>query len=336
MSAGEPMDTPHLHVAQSPSLSPGGASAPRERFKRVRAAARRLESFPTLNRLIRPVLLWAWDLAWQPSIRIRMLRGGPLAVLDLDIGQFTVDLRDKGLAWPLYRYREYEPSERRVMERLVTPGMQVVDIGAHFGYHTRLLAGLIGETGRIVAIEAEPDNFVILERNLEGDAGRNVIAVNVAASDRETRLKLAIHPSNRGMHHIVSGSTDLGTITVPARTVDEIVADFGLQPRFIKMDIEGAEMAALLGMSRLLEADELTFLAELNASALDKAGTSSDALLAHFADRGFHLYSLESGGRLRRTDPNSLLKQADRAPNISFVAAKGRAALSRILEANKQ
>ncbi len=73
------------------------------------------------------------------------------------------------------------------------------------------------------------------------------------------------------------------------------------------MDIEGGEVAALHGMATMIDGEDMTFLAELNGAALERAGTSSAALLTEFADHGYQFFSVETGGRLSRTSQETLL-----------------------------
>lgn len=302
-------------------------TGPKPRLAWVRSTAHRLETLPLLHRTVRPVLRWAWDFLWHAIIHIRVLRGGPAAVLDLDVGEITVDLRDTRVARPLYRYREYEPDERSAMRQLIMPGMHAIDIGAQIGYHTLLLSQLVGDDGRVLAIEAAPDNFSLLEHNIQHNGIANVTTVNVAVADRPNQLGLAIDPSNLGVHHVVMSTPGTDTIAVPAETVDSVANRERLRPQFVKMDIEGGEVAALHGMATLIHGEDMTFLAELNRVALETAGTTSAALLAEFANHGYQFFSVETGGSLSRTSQVALLAAASRRPNLNFVAARGSALL---------
>lgn len=281
-----------------------------------------MESFPTLNRAARPVLRRAWDIAWKPAIWMRMRRGGPLADLALDVGVLTVDLRDTGVAQPLYRYREYEPDERAIMRRLVLPGMDVLDIGAQVGYHTLLLSKLVGEDGTVLAVEASPANYDLLLRNMSVNAATNVTALNVAASDMRGQLDLSIDPRNLGAHRIVVDKSVKTTVSVPANTIDDIVQSRDVHPRFLKMDIEGSELAALRGMSKLLDTPDLVILAELNRIALTQMGARPVQLLAELEATGFALFLIEHGG-LRAVTVADLVAASEYRDNVNFIAAKG-------------
>lgn len=302
------------------------------RFASVRAVASRMESIPEVNRILRPALVRSWDAVWGLAIRLRVRRGGSVQELDLDVGKLAINLNDRGVAWPLIRYREYEAPERLTMSRLLQPGMHAIDIGAHVGYHTLLLSRLVGETGRVVAIEAAPENYTLLRRNLGSNRATNVTALNVAASDQEGEALLEVDHRNLGAHHLVSERHDGETVAVTAQRIDEVAGDLDLRPDFLKMDIEGAEVAAIRGMSTILAAPDLALLTELNRPALQRAGSSPDALLAALERYGFAFFQIEGNGEVRRSSSDALLRATAHRANVNFVAAKG-AALVRISDA---
>src|SRR5437763_1822635 len=66
----------------------------------------------------------------------------------------------------------------------------VVDIGAHIGLYTIISSKRVGFNGKVIAIEAHPENFEILNRNIQLNQLTNVIALNYAVYSEEERLKL--------------------------------------------------------------------------------------------------------------------------------------------------
>lgn len=60
----------------------------------------------------------------------------------------------------------YEPDVCATIERIVKPGWVCVDVGAHVGRITHLLADLVGPAGCVVAFEAHPVNVEQLRHNL--------------------------------------------------------------------------------------------------------------------------------------------------------------------------
>ena len=66
----------------------------------------------------------------------------------------------------------------------------VIDVGAHLGRHTIIASKRVGQTGKIVAIEAHLENFKMLNRNIKLNRLTNVIPLNYAVYSNETKLKL--------------------------------------------------------------------------------------------------------------------------------------------------
>src|SRR5260370_22397812 len=63
-------------------------------------------------------------------------------------------------------YNEFEQMETRVVERLLRPGMTVIDAGAHHGLYTLLASKRVGGAGRVIAIGPSPRARERLEKNL--------------------------------------------------------------------------------------------------------------------------------------------------------------------------
>jgi len=82
-------------------------------------------------------------------------------------------------------YGQYSESEVAMMRNFAREGSTVVDVGANIGDLTLPLSNMVGETGRVLAIESNPETFNVLCANLALNSIRNVRPVNafVAASD---------------------------------------------------------------------------------------------------------------------------------------------------------
>ena len=66
----------------------------------------------------------------------------------------------------------------------------VVDVGAHIGRYTLIAANRVGRNGKVVAVEANPDNFEMLNNNVKLNRLTNVTSLNYAAYSHETKIKL--------------------------------------------------------------------------------------------------------------------------------------------------
>jgi len=122
----------------------------------------------------------------------------------------------------------------------------VLDAGAFIGTFSIWAAKLVGNEGTVIAIEPDEKNFRQLQQNIKINNLHNVIAINKGLWEFNGTLLFA--PNQSVSSSFISGETDSRSIQVPVDTIDNIVAEFKLHKlNFIKMDIEGAEIKAIIG-----------------------------------------------------------------------------------------
>ncbi len=141
----------------------------------------------------------------------------------------------------------YEFDKQILFEKYVKPGMVVYDIGANAGFYTLLSAVLTDSTGKVFAFEPVPQNIFYIIKHLEINKITNSVVVEKAVSDKTSKLKFDLS-SNPSMGHF----SENGKIEVEAISLDEFTKQGNPLPDLIKMDIEGAEFAALKGAKEIL------------------------------------------------------------------------------------
>ena len=127
----------------------------------------------------------------------------------------------------------------------------VLDVGAGIGAEALLFSRLAGKAGRVVSIEAHPSTYARLVDLCKVNALDNVTPLQLAVGDADGEVVLsdvAHHLQNK-----VVSSAEAG-IRVPARRLDDIAAELDIdRVDLLKMNIEGAEVQALVGMGSLLD-----------------------------------------------------------------------------------
>jgi FkbM family methyltransferase len=131
-------------------------------------------------------------------------------------------------------------------------GDVVVDMGAHVGTFSIRAAQIVGADGLVIAIEPEPNNLNLLQRNIEVNGLQNVIIVGKGVWSKRGNLRFYL--SEQTWQHSclsqVTGSNEYTEIEVD--TLDNILREIGVKKvNFIKMDVEGAEIEALKGMDEV-------------------------------------------------------------------------------------
>ena len=124
-------------------------------------------------------------------------------------------------------------------------GQTVVDVGAGVGTEVWAFSRLVGETGRVICIEADPVACRYLSKTVKVAGLSNVVIINKAVSSSEGSVRLSQNPSSVS-NSIVVGSND--GLFVHATTLDCLLDDLQVDKvDYLKMNIEGAEVAALEG-----------------------------------------------------------------------------------------
>jgi FkbM family methyltransferase len=190
---------------------------------------------------------------------------------------------------PKYDYKAYCPinkndllsmtiREDEIIERFNPKrGDIVIDIGAHFGRYTIIASKRVGLNGQVVAIEADPNNFEMLNRNIELNKLTNVIALNYAVYSRPAKIKLYLAGQESG-HTIYStvmsdrAQSEEKFVDVEANTLDLLMQSNGIKQEdvnWIKIDVEGAEYEVLKGATNILsKSKDISLLIEIHNLSL--------------------------------------------------------------------
>jgi FkbM family methyltransferase len=163
-------------------------------------------------------------------------------------------------------YQAYEPDVTAFLSRNVQPGHVVIVVGAHVGIHVLYIAKLLDRRGDVYAIEAWPDNFEALVRNIEHNAHclLRAKALNAAICNHTGLATLSMGATD-GTHHLTTKG-ETATCQVGCTTLDRFVSESALLPDLIVIDVEGAELRVLQGAANVLAQCRSTLLIEHHAS----------------------------------------------------------------------
>jgi len=171
--------------------------------------------------------------------------------------------------------QEWEKLVTLLFRKVVRESDIVVDLGANIGYFTLLAARLVGERGKVYAFEPEPINYGLLIKNIEINGYDNIIPVRKAVSNTSGAVKFFLDRGDTGGHTIYRPEDRKEFIQIESVTLDDFFKDKSPHIDVIKMDIEGAEAAALKGMEGIIrENNNLRLFVEFNPQAIGRSGTS--------------------------------------------------------------
>lgn len=206
----------------------------------------------------------------------RRLPGAPDTSRLLTTRVFAGPLRGAYLAMPRlerpsFALGTYERHVVRAMRTLVRPGDVVYDVGAHVGYISLVLSRLVRRQGLVVAFEPDIANGVLLEWNLRQNSTSNYRIVHAAVAATPGQVSFASFSKYSAVGHILRPETpgDADVVTVQAVSLDSVAFGTGEPPpSFVKIDIEGGELEALTGASRLLAEYRPAVLVEVRSGDL--------------------------------------------------------------------
>jgi FkbM family methyltransferase len=213
--------------------------------------------------------------------------------------------------WQARLRRSRYPYEfRSTIESLVTPGDTVIDVGANVGQYSVLFSGLVGREGRVLAFEPVPRTFEVLRAVLDGLGASNVDPHRVALGDRDGRMTMtevfdADGLPDPGLAH-ATPSDDQGSVEVSVARLDALRAGpipFG-RCSFMKIDVEGAELAVLRGAARALATDRPAVMVEVDRGMSARYGFTPKETIAFLAGMGYE-----------RSEP----EEATRGPSMLFL-----------------
>ncbi len=220
------------------------------------------------------------------------------------------------------RFLEYngacEPEVVHLMRRVIRPGDFVIDGGANIGFFTLVMSRLVGDQGHVEAFEPSTVNFKKLRANLELNKVENVTVVNRALWREDTEVML--HQGvDSGLSSLMPIANTLTRTPVGGLTLDKWCLAYDQAPRLLKLDIEGAELQALIGAAKMLTRGIDFVTCELNPEAMDRFGSTQSDLRDYMASKGYSTFLMaEDGSRPAMMQRDQAITLVGNYANILF------------------
>ncbi|UCL88108.1 FkbM family methyltransferase [Pseudomonas sp. HS-18] len=252
-----------------------------------------------------------------PRVMRRLFRtaSGQAVVDDFDGAfQMRLDLAEhmqRRIFWTGYYNREIVA----LLDKLIEPGMVVLDIGANIGEITLVAAKRTTERGQVIAFEPMSAIADQLEEHVQSNSLEWVTVVRAGLSDHcgEAAIYNACaqwddSEPNRGLGSLYADQPNAKPVqSIALLTLDDYLQKAPIKRLdIIKIDIEGAELPCLKGALDTLRRFRPMLIIELQAETSKNAGYEQTDILDLLAGLGYEFQSIGQNGRLERLARNDL------------------------------
>lgn len=221
-----------------------------------------------------------------------------ITIKDLPLGLRLHAYKRDAVGRGLYRRKVHEANlTKLLLTRFANSAERnFIDVGANIGYFSCLLSKLAGPAGKVLAIEPEPQNLKLLERNIKINNVTNVVVHPCALGASQGVAMLGLYkPSNRGRHSLLEMEAK-SRIEVPVRTLDDVARNSGENVTswsLVKIDVEGYERFVIEGAKETLPRIE-TLVMEFSPALLKKAGGDPTSTLHTLTSHFSRIYRIET------------------------------------------
>ena len=163
------------------------------------------------------------------------------------------------------------------------PGARVFNLGANHGVIAMMLAKVVGESGRVVAVEACAADIEAARESARLNGLDQMECLHAAVARSEGTAAFGVNGE------VDDGSGKFGRERVEAVSIDGLARRYGT-PDVVFMDVEGYEGEALAGARETLDARPDWFVEVHGDEAITRYGGSTDEVVGEFDSRGYECH----------------------------------------------
>lgn len=178
-----------------------------------------------------------------------------------------VNTYDFGLSRELFMYGIHEPITTELIKKNLREGMHAVDIGSNIGYYVILEAKIVGDKGKVIAIEPYPDSVSLLKKNIKFNKVENVVEIfEIAVGKEDGYMRFYIY-DQANWNSLIPFHKSKSSIIVKVSPLDKII---NLERvHFIRLDVEGFEPEVIEGSIEIIKKNKPLLCIELHPHIRD-------------------------------------------------------------------
>ncbi len=223
-----------------------------------------------------------------------------------------------------FLYRIVRTGLTDLLKKEVNKGDVFIDIGANIGYYSIVASKLVGKNGKIFAFEPDLINYKKLIKNLKRNRCNNIIPLNVAVSDKESKIKLFISEDNASDHRTY-GIEGRKSVSIKSISLDDYFSKNNVtKVDFIKIDVQGYEPVVFKGMVKTLKNNRnIKIITEFWPFGLKSAGYDALKYLQDFSELGFKFFLVKERSKFaREISINEAMKLCPKKKSIDILCKR--------------
>lgn len=207
--------------------------------------------------------------------------------------------KDKGVELALYQTGTYEKGTIQLLGDFLKQGSIFMDIGANIGLMSTIASKLVGENGRVYAVEANPKTIEVLHHNCAINQCENIEILPIAlASEKGSAILYENWNVNRGGASLISQGDEHG-ITVSKERLDDLFSPDS-PVHLVKIDVEGFELEVLKGGVDWFKTQQPVFIIEVSTQRSNQEGATPESIMSFVAELGNYSFYKQKGTKERR------------------------------------
>ncbi len=253
----------------------------------------------------------------------RLRRPKAVPVADARLGELLFHRSDEVMRPSIERESVWEFRVGMWLDHVLGPGMTFLNVGANVGYFAVWAGQIVGESGRVHALEPDPDNFSLLTRNLEAAGMSSFVFAHQRAAGRRTEpMELFCSPENPGDHRVyLDGDREQVSHTVQCWQIDEAVGAGWLDmPSLdvVLVDAQGWDHQVLQGMAAVIDSERPVIVCELMAEVNRGTGERPADILTYWQERNYRVGVLDMGAAPGQLPAAEILRVLDH-PTVPYL-----------------
>lgn len=200
--------------------------------------------------------------------------------------------------------------EESFLLNLGLDGQTVFDVGGDQGIYTLFFASRVGDKGKVVTFEPNPESHRRIVANVELNKFRNVEVRHLGLGAQKGKLTFvfpagepARGSADAGIQAQILREKDSRTIEIEVNSLDSEVASSGLpQPDLVKIDVEGLEMDVLRGMKETLSKRRPNLFIEVHGADTQSKDDNARQVVKFLLDAGYSVFHVESKQSITHTN----------------------------------